>query len=167
MERNAQTTCCFTGYRPQKLPWGFNEEDERCLALKRRIADAVEAVYHSGVRHFICGMAQGCDMFFCEAVLDLRGDLPGITLEAAIPCETQAAAWPEQWRERYFRLVSQCDVETLVQRAYTPDCMIKRNRYMVDNSSVLIAVYDGSFGGTMQTVNYALSKGLEIIQLLP
>jgi len=167
MEHATATTCCFTGYRPQKLPWGFNESDERCAALKRRIADAAEAVYRSGIRHYICGMAQGCDMFFCEAVLELRNYLPGITLEAAIPCETQAAAWPEHWRERYFRLVSQCDEETLVQRAYTTDCMIKRNRYMVDKSSVLIAVYDGSFGGTMQTVNYALSKGLEIIQLLP
>ena len=36
-------TCCFTGHRPEKLPWGDDEADPRCRALKRKLADAVEA----------------------------------------------------------------------------------------------------------------------------
>ncbi|MEG2815611.1 MAG: DUF1273 domain-containing protein, partial [Oscillospiraceae bacterium] len=55
--------CSFTGHREAKLPWCSNENDPRCLALKERIADAVEAVHSSGVKHFICGMATGCDMY--------------------------------------------------------------------------------------------------------
>ena len=31
------TTCCFTGHRPDKLPWGSRESDPRCLTLKRRL----------------------------------------------------------------------------------------------------------------------------------
>lgn len=62
-----QESCCFTGHRPAKLPWGFDETDARCLHLKARIADALEAAYESGYRHFICGMALGCDLYFCEA----------------------------------------------------------------------------------------------------
>jgi uncharacterized phage-like protein YoqJ len=150
-----------------KLPWKNNESDERCVELKRRLYDIAEAVYLSGVRHFLCGMAQGCDMYFCETIIELRERYPDITIEAAIPCETQAAKWREADRERYFRLVEQCDVETMLQREYTSDCMSKRNKYLVDNSSVLIAVYDGTFGGTMQTVMYARQKGLEIIQIKP
>ena len=40
-----QSACCFTGHRPGKLPWRYNEEDLRCVSLKARIADAVEAAY--------------------------------------------------------------------------------------------------------------------------
>ena len=52
-------TCCFTGHRPSKLPWGTREEDPRCVALKGRIAAALEEEYAAGVRHFISGMARG------------------------------------------------------------------------------------------------------------
>ncbi|HPS76246.1 MAG TPA: DUF1273 domain-containing protein, partial [Oscillospiraceae bacterium] len=56
-------TCCFTGHRIAKLPWRSNENDPRCIALKERLAAVTEAVYESGVRHFICGMANGCDLY--------------------------------------------------------------------------------------------------------
>ena len=29
--------CAFTGHRPQSLPFGFNESDERCIALKQTL----------------------------------------------------------------------------------------------------------------------------------
>ena len=98
-------TCCFTGHRPEKLPWGYDERDPRCLALKARLDRAVEEAWEKGMRHFICGMAQGADFYFCEAALALRARRPGVTVEAAIPCEEQASRWPEADRERYFRLV--------------------------------------------------------------
>ena len=55
-----QISCCFSGYRPGKLPWGNDENDPRCRALKARLRDVMEAAYDEGYRHFICGMAQGC-----------------------------------------------------------------------------------------------------------
>ena len=158
-------TCTFTGHREEKLPWGRNEDDPRCRALKRSIFDAAEAVYQAGARHYICGMATGCDMYFCEAVLALREEHPEITLEAAIPCEDQSARWPEPLRRRYDRLVSECDYHTVLSRTYTPDCMLRRNRYMVDASGYLITVYNGSAGGTRNTLLYAMRQGLKIIQL--
>ena len=84
--RGRQSACCFTGHRPGKLPWRYNEEDLRCVSLKARIADAVEAAYQEGFRHFLCGMALGCDLYFCECVLRLRQMHPDVTVEAAIPC---------------------------------------------------------------------------------
>lgn len=161
------TTCCFTGYRPEKLPWGTREGDPRCLALKQRLAMAVEEAYGRGMRHFICGMARGSDFYFCEVVLALRKARPDVSVEAAIPCEEQAAGWGEEDRDRYFRLVEQCDYETMVQHRYDKGCMLRRNRYMVDRSSLLIAVFDGLLGGTMYTVSYAMKKGLEIVTLDP
>ena len=104
MER--ETTCCFTGHRPDKLPWRDDEWDPRCQALKERLAAALEEAYDKGMRHFICGMARGADFYFCEAALALRDRRPGVTVEAALPCEEQAARWKERDRNRYFRLVA-------------------------------------------------------------
>jgi len=157
--------CCFTGHREGKLPWRGMEDDSRCIALKQSIYDAVEAVYRSGRRHFICGMATGCDAYFCEAVLKLRQTYPEVTLEAAVPFERQSEGWTEAQRRRYERLIAECDYHTVVQKEYSPDCFMRRNRYMVDSSSLLIAAYNGRPGGTMSTLLYAIRNGLEVIQL--
>ena len=163
--RARQESCCFTGHRPGKLPWRYNEFDPRCLKLKRRIADAVELAYEQGFRHFLCGMAMGCDLYFCEAVLALRERHPDVTVEAAIPCPTQADAWPPAQRERYDRLVAACDFETMVSGQYTATCMLRRDRYLVDHASLRIAAFDGTSGGTRYTVEYALNQGLAIVDL--
>ena len=163
--RGRQSACCFTGHRPGKLPWGYDETDLRCLSLKARMADAAEAAYQEGYRHFLCGMALGCDLYFCECVLKLREKYPDVTVEAAIPCPTQADAWPPAQRRRYERLVAACDFETLVSERYAPSCMQRRDRYMVDHASLLIAAFDGSPGGTRYTVEYAMRRGLEIVDL--
>ena len=164
--RAPQISCSFTGHRPEKLPWGDNEHDPRCLALKDSLREMVEKAYADGYRHFICGMARGCDTYFGEEVLRLRRRVQDITLEAAIPYEGQADHWPPADRLRRQRLLNQCDLETVVQHHYTKGCMLRRNRYMVDRSSLLIAVYDGTpKGGTMNTLAYALRQGVETIIL--
>ena len=161
-----ETTCCFTGHRPNKLPWGNNESDPRCADLKARLGAALETAYADGYRHFLCGMALGCDPYFCEAVLDLRNRYGDVTVEAAVPCEEQSARWRERDRNRYFALLERCDYETLVQHHYTAGCMQRRDRYMVDRSQRIIAAYDGrTLGGTMYTLTYALRQGLETVIL--
>lgn len=163
--RAKRESCCFTGHRPAKLPWRYNEADVRCLRLKQRMADAVETAYEEGYRHFLCGMALGCDLYFCECVLALRERHPDVTVEAAIPCPTQADTWPAAQKERYQNLVAACDFETLVSARYTSSCMQRRDRYMVDHASLLIAAFDGSAGGTRYTVEYAMRRGLAIVDL--
>lgn len=162
-----EQTCCFTGHRPEKLPWGTNEADGRCVLLKKKIRDAVEAAYGEGIRHFICGMARGCDFYFAEEVLALRREHPDITLEAAIPCVGQSTSWSTAHRVRWMELVEQCDKKTVLQEFYTPDCMLRRNRYMVDRSSLVIAVYDGSNGGTRRTLEYALVQKVPFVDIDP
>ena len=163
--RGRPCTCCFTGHRPEKLPWGSDETDPRCAALKEKLRDAVEAAYGEGMRHFICGMARGCDLYFAEAVLALREARGDVSLEAAVPCPTQADAWVPDQRQRYRRLVEACDFETLVSARYTSYCMQRRDRYMVDHASLLIAAFDGTPGGTRYTMQYAISRGVSIVDL--
>lgn len=161
-------TCAFTGHRPQNLPFGFNEEDERCINLKKTLREQIiNLIENEGITHFISGMAIGVDMYAAEIVLGLKASYPGITLESAIPCESQAAKWSEALRDRYFDIASKCDKETLIQTYYTPDCMDKRNRYMVDHADVLIAVWDGSPSGTGKTVRYAHQQGKSVTVINP
>lgn len=155
--------CCFTGHRPAKLPWGSNEADERCLALKDELSQRLMGIYESGYRHFISGMAIGCDLYFAEAVLALREIHSDVSLEAAIPCGTQPDKWPKSQRIRYNKILDSCDHVNVLQVNYTPDCMMRRNRHMVDKSSLLLACYDGKPGGTMNTILYAKRQGLKTI----
>ncbi len=163
MIHEREKTCCFTGHRPEKLPWKNDETDPRCIVLKKKIQDAVETAYAQGKRHFICGMARGCDFYFAEAVIALREEKGDVTLEAAIPCAVQSASWSAVHRERWKRLVSACDHTKVLQERYTPYSMLRRNRYMVEQSSLVIAVFDGSDGGTRRTLEYALQEKVELI----
>ena len=153
----ADTTCCFTGHRPAKLPWGSSEGDPRCLSLKAEIAARLEGIYELGYRDFIC------DLYFAEAVLAMRDHLPDVTLEAAIPCDRQADKWTAAQQRRYEHIMAESDTVTFVQHRYSPGCMMRRNRYMVDRSSLLLACFDGQTGGTMNTILYAQRSGLKVI----
>lgn len=163
MER--EICCCFTGHRPNKLSWGDNEGDARCVALKQSIRREVEALYHRGLRHFVTGMALGCDLYFAEAVLNAREVLPGMTLECALPYRAQAARWCPEDQRRHRGILERCDMETLVQEHYDRFCMFRRDRYMVERASTILAVYDGTPGGTRYTLNYAMSKKLRVLLL--
>jgi uncharacterized phage-like protein YoqJ len=119
-----------------------------------------------GVKTFISGVALGVDIWGAELVLAQKEKNPQIQLIAAIPCETQANKWSVEQRERYFDLLVQCDETVYISNHYTPDCMFRRNRWMVDHAKYLLAVYNGEKkGGTAYTVDYARKKGCHVIRI--
>ena len=77
----------------------------------------------------------------------------------------QPDSWPPDQQERYRRLVAACDFETVVSSVYSSSCMQRRDRYMVDHAALLIAAFDGTPGGTRYTVEYAMRRGLDIVDL--
>jgi len=158
----SEKTCCFTGHRPAKLPWGHREDDPRCLDLKYELSRRLEDIYARGYRHFICGMALGCDFYFAEAVLALKDIHGDVTLEAAIPCADQSERWNAAQRRRYDDILSGCDLLHYLQNSYSPGCMQRRNEYMVKHSSLLLACFDGRPGGTMSTILTAQRAGLSV-----
>lgn len=112
-------TCCFTGHRPKSLPFGYDEGAEGCKRLKALLTESIEKqIIENGVTHFISGMAMGVDIYAAEAVLELKEKYPHITLECAIPCETQANRWSEGWRNRYFDIIYRSDDAQTLQTHY-------------------------------------------------
>ena len=56
------------------------------------------------------------------------------------------------------------DTNTVLNQHYTRGCYQQRNKYLVDNSSRLIAVFNGDYkSGTGKTIQYALKKNIEVI----
>ena len=159
-------TCCFTGHRPQKL--GYGENSIQCDGLKSKLEELIiKLIEKEGVTHFISGVALGVDTYAANIVLNLKAQYPGVTLECAIPCETQAAKWNKRDRDIYYDLLSGCDNKTLLQQNYTSDCMQKRNEYMVDNSDYVIAVWNGKPSGTGNTVKYAMQNNKKLVLINP
>lgn len=160
------STCCFTGHRPQSLPWGFNEQDERCLKMKEQLKMEIIKAIENGYTTFISGMALGFDMICAEMVLELKKTFPRIKLIGAIPCKTQDKLWKEKDKQRYRSLLAQLDGIRCIYDDYIgPECMLERNHFMINNSSLVIALFNGKNGGTKKTLDYAKIHGLKVVVL--
>ena len=159
-------TCCFTGHRPEKMPFSSGIYSYDFHVFRRRLEYAIQRAILDGYRCFITGMSRGMDLWAAMNVLDFKRAYPGITLEAAIPFPEQAARWNAEDIRSYNYVLDRCDRRTVLSEVYTPDCMDRRNRYMVDRSSLLIAAYGDRPGGTRRTCAYAARMGLSIVNIL-
>ena len=159
---HSKKTCAFTGYRPQKLPYGTDEGDARCARHKTLIYAEIETAVQNGYGHFMHGGALGGDMFFAEAVMELKNKYPFITLETVLPFKGVFEKWSIENRRRLGNIIAASDIVTTICDTYSVESMFMRNRFMVDSCSLLIALYDGKSGGTQMTVNYAVKKGIEV-----
>lgn len=164
-----ESACCFIGHRPQELHFGYNEDQEDCRRLKVALAREIKAMLDNGVTTFYTGMDMGMDMWCAEIVQSFQEDLPelGIKLNAVIPYEAQADEWSGDDRERYLKIMGKTD-ETIVLNSHrTQACMHERNRYMVDHSTHIIAVFDGREGETKAALEYARGNSLTVITIDP
>lgn len=155
--------CAFTGHRPQRLPWGTDEGDPRCQALKQMLSLAISQAVERGAVTFLCGMARGCDTYFAEAVLAHMAVDPRLKLIAMVPCPQQADRWNDADRVRYASLLTRCSDVVILEPEYRSGCMARRNRALVERADLMISVYDGGCGGTAHTVKLAKAMGREII----
>lgn len=151
--------CCFTGHRPEKL--NVSEEE-----VKKRLKIAISRAIEDGFNVFISGMARGIDMWAAEIVLEERCLNDEIKLVCVSPYKGVHTPWNYRERERYINILDNADVTKFVCEQYSSRCYHVRNCYMVDHSTRVIAAYNGEKGGTKNTVNYAKSKGIEVINVL-
>ena len=160
--------CAFTGHRPQNLPWQFNEADTNCLKLKQILNQQISQLAKNGFTDFLSGMALGSDTWAAEAVLNLRKKKPALKLHCILPCKTQAEKWPVSEQERYQKILAQADSIFFTSRNYHPNCMLERNRFMVEKARLLLAVYNGQpHSGTAAAVRHAQRLGCDIIIINP
>ena len=160
--------CSFTGHRPSKFLWGYNEADARCVELRKKLADQIDKLVNIGYTDFLSGMAEGTDTWAALDVLDLKKENSALKLHCVLPCEGQADQWSVSARKLYCSILKRADSVMYVSREYSKDCMLKRNRYLVDHAACLLAIYNGEWrGGTAMTVRYAQKKKRKILIIDP
>ncbi len=151
-------TVSFSGYRSSKLPSGGDEQSKDIIKLKNSLYETIEKAINDGYDTFLVGMADGFDTFAGEEVLKLKQKHRHIKLIAVLPFD-------DAKKQTSALLLNGADEVMSVSSHYNASVYHKRNNYLVDNSSRLICYYDGLHGGTCYTVEYAISKNKNIVNL--
>lgn len=150
-------TCCFTGHR-------FIAKSEYPI-IYYKLKRVIERLIDKGVIYFYAGGALGFDTIAAEIILYLKTQYPQIKLIMVYPCRDQTVLWMQKDIEKYIKIKSRCDEYVYISEKYTNECMRERNRYLVDKSSYCIYYLENKNSGTSYTVNYALKKGLTVINI--
>lgn len=148
----------FTGHRPDKVGgYGVSPIQDW---VRAQLREHLRSLKPMGA---ISGMALGVDQWAARECIYL-----GIPFVAAIPFQGQESIWPKASKEEYEYLLSKAHSRTYVcPPGYDPKKMQIRNEWMVDRCGILIAVWNGSSGGTANCVRYAEKKGCRIIRINP
>jgi uncharacterized phage-like protein YoqJ len=165
---NKNITACFTGHRPNKLG-GYDLNSPGNQQLISKVYDLVEnIIVKEKVKNFISGGALGADQIGFWCVQMLKEKYPEIINILATPFQKQDAVWSLEQKKEYKLVLQHADkiinVEELEEYKtnentpfgeYSNKKMQKRNEYMIDNSLIVIGIFDGSKGGTYNCIEYA------------
>lgn len=143
-----------TGHRPPKLGGYGDDVYDKLVQL------ATGFMIETKPDRVISGMALGWDQAWAQAAVDLR-----IPFIAAIPCHGQSSKWPSKSVHKWKKLMALADRMVCISEHYTRSCMQDRNVWMVDNCDEVVALWDGSSGGTGNCIRYAMQMNRPIHNL--
>ena len=95
----------------------------------------------------------------------MKKEFPQIRLVLVLPCRQQAKYWPERDKAVYQDILRRADELIYVSEEYTKGCMQKRNRRLVEMSTICVTNLSRPTGGTAYTAAYAAKRGLSIINI--
>lgn len=165
LQNKKYMSACFTGYRPEKFPFDLSVRNKKYIDFENLLVREIYSAYAAGCRTFYTGMAMGFDIIAAEAVIDFKNIRPDVKLICAVPFKNQSKMYTDDWDRRYDNILKASDGIVYVSQLYEKGCYFKRNKYMVDNSDIVITWFDGRCGGTANTVRYAHKIGRTVINL--
>lgn len=159
---------CFTGHRPNALG-GWDEDNpikkKVCKVLSEEISRIISE--HDMVE-FICGGALGVDTWAAMEVLKYQVFNPKkIFLTLAIPHVGQQNNWNIEAQLKWLNIFRCADrVEFIDEEGYAVWKMMNRNKWMVKECDMVVAVWNGGDkGGTAQCVEFASKQHKNIVNL--
>lgn len=134
-----EKVCFCPGCMSEALPFGYNEEEESCIALKAALRDALTQLIAEGVTVFLTDLA-GTGLYAAEELLHLQKLYPAVRLECLLPFEEQAAKWSEPLRDRYFYILEHCASVALFGTQYTDGCEEACRALAAERADVVLTV---------------------------
>ena len=135
-------TCAIIGCSPMCFPWGFDEEDEGCAALKLILINQISKLRGEGCMRFAVSMDCGVGLYAAEILYGLKGSDEQLETICFVPFEEQATKWTPELRERYFNALAACTEVVNVAYEKTVGCEFKAHLEAIKDSDTVIAVYD-------------------------
>lgn len=160
-----ENSCCFTGYRPEKFDFMFNENSKDYRSFMSRLTTGISRLINNGCTTFYTGMAKGFDIIAAEQIALIKKLNPKIKLIAVIPFKNQQCSFSEDWKTRYNEVLACSDETVVLNERYESWAFDQRNRYMVDRCRYVITFFDGKLGGTKNTLSYASRRCRTIVNI--
>ena len=135
-------TCAIIGCSPMCFPWGFDEEDEGCAALKLILINQISKLRGEGCTRFALSMDCGVGLYAAEILRGLKETDDALETICYVPYEEQATKWTPELRDRYFNALAACTEIVNVAYEKTVDCEFKAHLAAINEADTLIAVYD-------------------------
>lgn len=146
---------CGTGHRPDKLGGYGKDVEDRLVTLAR------DWLIMYSPKKVISGGALGWDQALAWAAY-----FTNIEYVLALPFPGFEDRWPKSSKAKLHALMHDAhDVHFVCEEGYAGWKMQKRNVWMVDNSDQVLALWNGTSGGTGNCVAYANKKNKPIINL--
>ncbi len=146
-----QLVISCTGHRPNKLNQEYYHDGPLSKALIKQFWNIFIMYRPTSI---ISGMALGADQLWAMAAI-----YHGIPFTAAVPFIGQELKWTQKNQIKYHNILEKASrVVVVSEGGYSPAKMQIRNEWMVDNSQRLVAVHNGTAGGTMNCIEYARKK---------
>ena len=131
---------------------------------KKDVIQTFSSLIEIGYDTFLVGMAVGFDTECFHVLEELRKEF-SIKIIECIPCRCQDETFIVSQKREYRRMIEVADEKIVLQEEYDKKCMLKRNMFMVDNCSTLVAYMRKESGGTAFTVNYARKKNVYVLNI--
>lgn len=154
---NKNETCFFSGHRILS--------QKTIAQIVKRLHEEIDKLIDNGVTNFISGGAIGFDTICSSLIISKKQQGADVRLVFALPCRNQDKKWTDRQKQLYRSLLAEADEIIYVSNEYAPDCMEKRNYFMVENSAYCICALVKNTSGTGQSVRYAKKQGLHIINV--
>jgi uncharacterized phage-like protein YoqJ len=124
------------------FPWGFDEEDEGCAALKLILINQISKLRGEGCTRFAVSMGCGAGLYAAEILHGLKGSDDALKTICYVPYEEQATKWTPELRDRYFNALAACTEVVNVAYEKTVGCKFKAYLEAINEADTVIAVYD-------------------------
>ena len=135
-------TCAIIGCSPMCFPWGFDEEDESCAALKLILMNRISMLRGEEYTRFAVSMDCGVGLYAAEILSGLKGSDEQLETICFVPFEEQATKWTPELRDRYFNALAACTEVVNVAYEKTVGCEFKAHFAAINGADTVIAVYD-------------------------